>query len=391
MNSSLDYYFHIIKEFTMKRNQLPSNFFCLLIFLINFSFFACSKDQDEADHKPSNTEWIEIEKEIVPNPMDAYIPLDKEDIGRPKLLLGYGYDVMGVIASYSSIKAQVIDIDKMQESFTWEAFSIWNKSEATAGSIYGNNKSEYIRKMSPYFLEINLYSNEELQGKVLHTKTFDGYKFLDPHQEYTYCSEHNYHIHFESVLNYSPSKWFLTDSFAEDLNLLKPEEIVEKYGTHILARYQSGARFDMLYMAKIYPRQVAVGKDTITFSVDKQEILKTGRYKVRSETQTGFMQGEFLPENFDELVSKNINPILYFNTVGGPQGIVPCGFYNLEKDYPKSKQTEWYAALRDNKNDDIYEMVTISELLPIYICISDPTKKAEIKQAVLDYIDKHQP
>lgn len=373
----------------MKINNLLIGLLSLItLILSNMMIVSCSDDDGQGNDK-----MVLIEEDVVPNPMDAYIPLKKEEIPLTESVLGYGYDVMGVAGSYQSVKNQVVDLNKMQEEYP-DAITGFRSLASYSYSIYGENKTKYMHDMPYFFLDSELKEQEELEGKILQTKTFDDYEFLsDTKSEYSYRSEHTYYLrnrYFFNTLILNRYKC-IKQSFTDDLNVLTANEIIKKYGTHVIAEFYDGIRFDLLYMAKIYPSRYSHKGEIITVSNDKMDAVTVGYYKARVETGSSSLNWGSLPENSETLLKANINPILYLNAVGGNPSVVSKGFYNLEKGYPKSNQAEWSATFENIDDDALFKMVKIRELIPIYQCVEDPQKKALIKQAVLEYIDANQP
>ncbi len=369
------------------------------ILTITFSFILSStvlmscSDSDNPLSDPDN-DIVLIEGNYPPNPMDAHIPFKAINSQTNKSILGHGYDITGLVASSQPIKEQIIDMDKLQEYYP-ESVTILKAFSSFSHSFYGENKAEYLRNMPFFFLDYDLRDQEELKNKQLLTKIFSDYDFLAAdRKDYSYMSEHYYylrHRYFFNVLTTTiKPELFLKQSFIDDLNNLPSQEIIEKYGTHVISEFYDGIRFDMFYMAKIVPFKYLLNGEEITIERDKRDAIKVGVYNARGETESGFLHWSGMPENAEELLKANINPILCLNSVGGNPDIVPKGFFNLDKGFPKSKQSEWNKSADDINNDDLYGLAMIRRLEPIYKWIKDETKKAEVKQAVLEYIDASQ-
>lgn len=360
-------------------------FFSFSVFsMLTFTVVSCS-DNDSED------QMTLIEESHTPNPMDAHVPLTSDNASSMKSVLGYGLDIMGEIGSYQSVKAQIIDIDRMNSE---DPYSIVKGGtfESFSRDLYGKNKDEYLAEMPYLFLDSRTLEQEELKGKILFTKGQSAYNFLsDEQNEYTYRSVHNYYLRYRCYYNDLTAKRYLKQSFVDDISSLSPQEIIEKYGTHVIAEYYDGIRFDLLYMAKIVPTRYKYKGEIITIDEDKRDAIKVGYYKAIENSKCGSFNWESMPDNTDRLLRANINPILYLNAVGGDRSAVPLGFFNLEKMCPDSHMSEWYETAHDLKNDELFKMVEVGELTPIYNYIKDPQKQEEVKKAAIEYISKNQP
>lgn len=360
-------------------------FFSFSVFsMLTFTVVSCS-DNDSED------QMTLIEESHTPNPMDAYIPLESDDASSMKSVLGYGLDIMGEIGSYQSVKAQIIDLDRMDSEDPYSTVKV-GTFQSFSRDLYGKNKNEYLAEMPYLFLDDRTLEQEELKGKILFTKGQSTYNFLsDGQNEYTYRSVHNYYLRYRCYYNGLTAKRYLKQSFVDDISSLSPQQIIEKYGTHVIAEYYDGIRFDLLYMAKIVPTRYNYKGEIITVDEDKRDAIKVGYYKAMVNSKCGSFNWESMPDNTDRLLKANVNPILLLNAVGGDPSIVTRGFFNLEKTSPDSHMSEWYATTHDLKNDELFKMVEVGELIPIYNYIKDPQKQEEVKKAVIEYISKNQP
>lgn len=344
-------------------------------------FISCSDNS-----KDDKDEMTLIEETYPPNPMEAYVPLFSDNASSMKSVLGYGLDVMGEIGSYQSVKAQIIDVDKMQADDT-QSFIRIGGFASYSEDLYGENRKEYLKQLPSSFLDSNTMEQEELKGKILFTKGLDKYDFLsDAKSEYSYRSVHNYYLRYRYYYNALTAKRYVKQSFLNDLSTLSTTEIIEKYGTHVIAEFYDGTRFDLLYMAKIVPIRYSYKGEIITVENNKREAVKVGYYKAMQESMVGSMNMESIPEKTQTLLKANINPILYLNAIGGDRSVLNRGFFNLEKMYPNSHMSEWYKTISDIHNDELFRMVKIRQLTPIYELIKDSEKREELKKAVLNYI-----
>ena len=244
--------------------------------------------------------------------------------------------LMGEIGSYQSVKAQIIDLDKMDSEDPYSTVKV-GTFESFSRDLYGENKNEYLAEMPYLFLDSRTLEQEELKGKILFTKGQPAYNFLsDGQNEYTYRSVHNYYLRYRCYYNGLTAKRYLKQSFVDDISSLSPQEIIEKYGTHVIAEYYDGIRFDLLYMAKIVPTRYNYKGEIITVDENKRDAIKVGYYKAMEKSKCGSFNWESMPDNTDRLLKANVNPILYLNAIGGDRSTVPLGFFNLEKMCPDS-------------------------------------------------------
>ena len=97
---------------------MKEQFFTLCILsILTFTVVSCSESDSE-------DQMTLIEENHTPNPMDAYVPLASDDASSMKSVLGYGLDIMGEIGSYQSVKAQIIDLDRMDSEDPYSAVKV---------------------------------------------------------------------------------------------------------------------------------------------------------------------------------------------------------------------------------------------------------------------------
>ena len=343
---------------------------------------SCSNGSDVTDEP--DDEPVLIEDKTNPNPMEAYSPLGNKEDGLTQNILGYGYDVMGVAGGEESVKAPILDLN----TISVDRISIMRVLSSYSINLYAENSADFTKEIPFFFLDNSLKEQEELKGKVLQAKTLSTCKtLLGMDDEYSFRSSHTYYLRNRYSLLPLWLDELFSESFSSDLNTLTATELIKKYGTHIITEFYDGTRFDIFYMAKIHPLEYQYKDGVVVLEPDNDKAMEAGFNNAMIETESSSLSWGSSPSDWETLLKTNINPILFMNAVGGGKDLVPSGFYNLEKGFPKSNQKEWYKTVDNVTDDSLFELVKIQCLSPIYKWIKDPEKKEEVRKAVLAYMD----
>lgn len=332
---------------------------------------ACS--EDTPDNPPEEQEEI--------NSMAAYTSLPARINKEKKDLLGKGYDFTDAFMNYQSTREQVVDIAKYKEdnenriypndgtegsNYTISGATAWRYSK----SLTNKTNDDYLNPLPD---NIALYT-----GTILENESF---KNNSDSPEYSFASVHFYHRLSnykigDTATGISP---YLTETFKNDLQNLSSEQIIEKYGTHIICNYSIGARLDLIYRSKI--KQEDSGNDYFTENIMESGLRNT-------VNKMGYWINGPIDPPTEEDVKKNKTPILYIENQGGDNNLIACGTYNLQKEYPKININNWLASL--SKENAALIDLPIHSQIPIYDLITDKQKKAEIKSEIEKYIAKRQ-
>ncbi len=346
----------------MKKNAI-----ILMSFLL-FLYSSCSENED--------VNIIPEEEEI--NPMDPFIPFEKPNI-KYDLRLGYGYDFTGPYLNDRSVREEIIDVSKWYEEDTdIVTLDIGNRS---SGYYYlGSSASKYAYNMTTG-TNIYTFTNSipngisAYSGTILDNLTL----YSDDLEEYSYGS---YHVFFKTI-SYKFMWWYkkeslvnyLTESFVNDLNLLSAEQLIEKYGTHIISDHETGGRLDFILKSKIDKNN------------NVNDVLHAGLSYVVNQKLNNQVLGTL--DIKEENIKANKVPVFFIESHGGDNSIIPNGTYNLQKEYPKPLDIKKWMTSFDETNAALIDL-NLNDLIPIYDIIKDEQKRAEIKSAVEKYIETRQ-
>ncbi len=344
----------------------------LLYFFIVFVSVSCSDDNEITDNTPEEQEEI--------NPMASYTPLTLRSNREKKDLLGKGYDFTGSFINYSSTREQVIDIVK----FEAELNNLIYESSTTESSNYtvsGTTAWQYSKSLTNCTDDdyLNLIPN----NIAAYTGTFLDNETLSINRndsaKYSFASVHFYFIlKTFKLAKYDELNLYLTEAFKNDLKTLSTDLFIQKYGTHVILHYSIGARLDLIYRSKVtsVPENIYYANPIVQAGL-RHTVNKIGYW----------INGPIDPPDETD-IKKNKTPILYVENQGGDNSLIPCGTYNLQKQYPTINIPAWMQSLSEN-NAALIEM-NLSGQIPIYDLIVDEQKKFEIKIAVEKYIMKRQ-
>jgi hypothetical protein len=320
----------------------------LLVFL-TFVFFSCSNRSNEPPSisiKPSTLAQLEY-------------PSNTGNSGdKVTSLLGYGYDATGFCDS-TSARAKIIYLSSLE--FLSEGI---NTGYPTL--ISANNFSELTKKLSNseipqvsfsgYALSAHLKSLAKL---AFHTDSIDS-KFAFSYYSMT-CVSPRYRIPFYSDLQNA-----LTLNFQNDINLLTSQQLVSKYGTHVLTSVILGEKYEVLYSAE-------------TQDATQAEHGLYQRMKEFMGGTTGIYVSDY------EVKSNNINERMIYNSIGGNKKM--CGIINPTDYNPDKLYIDIISSISGSLNYQFMEIGTDNDLIPLYDLIKDPTKKLELKNYIEQYID----
>ena len=348
----------------------------LLASLFLFFFFTGCSDDDAITPPDDKQEEI--------NPMEAYIPLKSKPAANKKDLLGKGYDYTGAYASDSYVRESIIDFEKYKNDsqFGYSESGCFTWSNFTASGYNAWNYTKQLTTLSndsywnPIPDNMVAFSGSILDNEMLYNKDNENLK------DYSFASTHYYHYLYQYFFLdvYDELKEFLSDNFKNDLTLLSANEIIEKYGTHMIHTYTTGSRLDFTYRSKIDKSDLpsdANSNDYYIWAGLNHTMRKMG-YRPNGPGDS--------PS--EDVVKRNEVPILYIENHGGDNWLIPSGTYNLQKGYPRVDIYKWEESLTE-ENAALVEL-KLEDLVPIYELVTDDSKKAEIQEAVEKYIRSRQ-
>lgn len=319
-------------------------------------FVACDNsrydDGDEHDYPPV----LPKNYYISPSCTDAMIQVSATAGQGIKSVLGSGYDVTGAFLSPSSMRHQVIDIDKMPDGVV----SIFVGTVSSTGEYYvGENGREFLRDIMSS-MEMDVSSSNPSYGFV-GTLTDSG------HLNDTYImrvvwgqTALGHFMTFKHRLYKA-----LSDGFKNDLKELSPNELVDKYGTHIISRARMGIANRQIYHAYVYSDNV-ISSASNGFNAMLEKLTQEG-YSWQSLSRTCL--------NF-----RNFGATLSMEFYGGDPSAVR---YNPVSGYLDISD-EWQASVSDKNSAMV--LLNKDDIIPLTAAIEDEELRSAVSSVIAGYI-----
>lgn len=338
--------------------MIPSMKKTLLAAMVFFGLFACKK----------SNEISEVKVDPVPNMQVALsaLPIVNHNSpeGDPKYnFLGYGYDVNDKFVSSQSVRAQVINVAEYVDDNP-EGVAVSNGTSMSFWGLDASNATELSALLSN--------KHAATKGTKSFQKTITS-AFSEPDalsDKYIYGYYQSYFIRRAMRFRAIEATNHLTEVFKRDLNLLNSEQLVKKFGTHILQRIHIGTNLNVIYQAEL------------DGEANRNNSVKQGfRYAMRKTF--GFSTISFDKE--DALaINSNKSAKLKYEVIGGdPSKIKVLDF----KDKSMVDFNNWQQSV-DESN---YRFVGFNDetgLIPLYDVIEDANKKALVKAYVESIMSK---
>lgn len=274
--------------------------------------------------------------------------------------LGFGYDVTDKFNDHASIRASVVDIP----AYAASGSSRVNLNRSTEGSwttIQAKNADDLSRKFSNSF---DVTKGLKLFGNTI-DKTFAGTVTTDKKYVYGYYSYYmiwkRYKFYYDQPVNN-----YLTASFKNDITLLSAQELVNKYGTHVLTNIKIGSKFDVVYQAEA-PEN------------DRREAIIMEGFRYTLKRTFGLPTGYLDEPNLRDL-NNNTSAQIYYSSTGGDISKLKTETINNRLIL---NLNNWVASTTEDKARFIG--ASDNGLEPLYSFIDDSIKKAEVKS----YIDQY--
>lgn len=312
------------------------------------SIFSCSSDEMTID-TPEITETDDIEN----------YPLLIEDTKTYGIYnsLGYGYNATGEYAHSNATGQQIIDIEKMKLTYSSAVSNIPILSQEL-NYFYSTDAADYSSKFSSklYDTQNNKYFRKSITNFYT-TATDKNQNFYPQHIYGTQFILLKYN-RYRFTVNPNQMIDFLTTTFKQDLQTKSPNEIIDTYGTHILTDIYVGAKLDMVYQARTKNSNRAEAADALV---------------------------SYNPNNPNGIGSLNYFKKVSYKSRGGDPALQISGFYNLDKNPSATIITDKWQNSCTLENSVLVDFGQ-NGLIPIYDMVQDSTKKAQLKQAVEQYL-----
>lgn len=329
---------------------MKKNFYTLLILLL----FSC---QDETIHE------CLIDSVTNDNTCINYKSIQDDSSGEYKTL-GYGVDATEPYLDYSYSQLQVIDVHRFATERSYELYigkPAANRTFVISGADALDLSSELNRKFS---------GSAEIEGVTLGIKAdmSSNYQITSKYS-YATCYANIYVKHMQLMSTIEVLRNYLTTGFSNALLNYSCDEIIRLYGTHVKTDVYTGGRLTVEYKS-------------IINSSSKKLVVNSG---ISAAIEKVFSVSA---ENKADISLKSLNSsyICNYKTDGGNPGSFAIGVIT-DNTTPINIST-WSNTI--NESNSVCIEVGDNSLIPIYEFVSDPVKKAELKNAVDSYISEKQ-
>ena len=319
----------------------------LAVILLVFSLSSCVKNETDiqnAAEKEKDEEVIsEEDKQGIVNVAEGMLGVSGNKVVEYNGELGYGYNLLtSAYYNPTDVKASypIIDMDSLAE----------------AGKVYINNLTNTIdakkyqsHSTREYAQSITAAAN--CQGKVGLTGSFKAsfsmdYKseiksnqiLLSVHSKLLTRRDFMYNVTETILADY------LTDTFAADVKKLTPQQLFDRYGTHVLKDIYMGGRYELNY---IYTNQSSKSDEEIMASVSASSAWVSGDVSAKTKEAKKDME-----ENSE----------IHILAYGGNVTIDPTSIEKAQATY-----ADWAKGV----NDGEIAFVDCSEIIPIWDIVAE--------------------
>lgn len=322
-----------------------------LYLLLLFSLFlSCNKKQADTENTPDNEN---LESSLIVLEYPSGYGHSGDSLTN---VLGYGFDATGLIDTLS-VKAKVLNLANKDH------LEVGHVNTAGPGIIISgfdfNNLIEYYN----YTEEPKILFESHLKSLLKLANESDSINYQCAYAYYCIKILHSFFVYYINTYDINSE---ITPEFSNDLNSFTAEQIVKKYGTHVLKDIFTGTKFEVLYKCKIK-------------NFDHTEV-EGGLCKRMNE----FFGGTPYLIPSDEIINySQSSEQLIYNSLGSKVKL--CGLINATDNNPNGIFIHFTSLFNDNIK---YQFIKVAKdgLIPLYDLISDPVKKQEVKTFIESYV-----
>lgn len=326
---------------------MKKNFFLLLLVIILAS---CNDQIDNTELEP-----------IASSTFQMNYPMGMGSSGDTiNGLLGYGYDVTGFCDTIS-VKAKVFDTLPDYNKF------YGNPNSTFQTLVNGASFEELVSKISnPYF---SLGSAEVFSQHLKSLlKLTNNSNSVDSNYAFTYYAITYINSHRKFYTN-SDNQQYLSTAFKDDVVTLSPQELISKYGTHVITDLYTGTKFEVLYGCKFSKPTSGTICENMFYNRMKEFIGGTPGISNDFDTNTKYSQSD---------------EVLIYNSIGSREKL--CGVIYTTDYNPESIQLNISSIFNEENLNTQFITVGTDGILPIYELINNESKKQEVKGYIENYM-----
>lgn len=285
-------------------------------------------------------------------------------------VLGHGYDAAGEYANATSAGFQVIDVVRFNNEQAGRLITENTLSQAYLEE-YGENAESYSKTVST---KVNATAGIPLFKKTLSVSFNSAVTNTNKYDAKYIYGSYNLTIkqkRFRFNATNDMLGDYLTTEFVQDLQTKTPQQIVSDYGTHVALDIYTGAKLDVMFQA-----------ETMNQSRDHAARvgIKAGMKDIFDVDVTNDVNTSTSNQNYSKKLS--------YRTRGGNPAIGLMGELNLDQSNPKINISNWQNS--SNPSNSVLVDFGTNGLVLIYDLVKDPTKKAQLKSYVDQYLIDNQ-
>lgn len=295
---------------------------------------------------------LEVVQEGNPNGIESY------------KYLGMGYDASGEYAVDAYVRNPVLDIDVlMNKGYIADVININTTDERY---IYGRSYEEYQKNLSmtagisSNFLGFSASVSSSFSSAALSSQEneFSSFRHITEKQSYKILAN----------LTADQLKECVIDYVQEDIDNMDPQELFQKYGTHIVTGFVLGGSLDYSMSA-----DVSVMSSSVDWS-----LATRGGFKSLAMGATATSEYN----QYEKMVKEAANFESSLRARGGESQ-----YASNNPNVSESTYNEWLASLTD-PNKWVMVDYDGSKLIPIWEFASSAGRKSELENAAKSYLAK---
>jgi len=331
----------------MKKNTFLTRIF-VLIAIFALALAGCNDDTTKGDEGTSK-------------PTDPANPNEPPDT--IKEVIGYGYNITSRYAYSPDIKSAILDTDKLLDAKLIKKDS--NLRYGEFETITGKNINEYMRSITAKIS----YSDKANLSKVVSFSNEVGINFDNERitrSEYAFVTSTSRIVTGAyNIINRNGLSAYFTTDFTNDLESMRPEELIDKYGTHVMLGAVLGAKADYhLSVKKKTENNITNLEAYAKARAEAKYIVGNTGTGYSADVDTKFTQYFFTGETLEKT-----------RVFGGK---VQYGkFINSKQDYD-----QWIESIEGN---DIWIDYYPNSLIPISDLVTNKILSDALAQAIEDY------
>ena len=333
-----------------------------------FSLASCSSDNEEGGLPLTDEETVPEEAAL------ANLTADAQQAD--KVYLGSGYDVTGAYLSNSSLRENVIDLSKCKDNQLQKAalYSGTGRMPGDAGNAKGFLKGlcesldfKNVGEPGDVYFAGTFTDNPLFKDASEHGNAYSFLMYMDSYSVY------NHHLNLGLYPSDAELERVLTDEFKKALAEESAEDIVERFGTHVLMNAQLGLNILSIYRSGLEANTSDTGRFTESMFRRMREVYSPIFWSKpeRNATKGGAISVQFHGGSTQQLSAA-------------------LGHFPLLVEESSAAVANWWNESCESQANLSLTLLQGDDLWPIYKLIPGEEKRAEVERAVKAYIHSHQ-